>query len=197
MQLASVLVFGTTDVGVSGGCNSMSGTFTVENSKLVVPSLISTEMACDEPLMTFDSGSAAFLTASPSIVIAGDVMTLADDAITMTFREDVPVVDSPLEGTTWTVTGTIQGDATQSLDTEPATIVMNDGTAEVFAGCNSGSVSYTVEGATITWGDLALTRMACAEPATTGDGGHCHAHGHHRVRHRGHGSRRSSRAPTG
>lgn len=160
------LAFTDTEMSGSGGCNTMSGPYTIENSKLVAPNLAVTQIGCAEDLMAFDDTVAAFLSSSPGIVIASDVMTLQSSDITMTFREAAPVVDSPLEGTTWTVTGTVQGDATQSLDTDPATMVMNDGVADVFAGCNSGTVDYTIDGATITFGQLVLTRMACDEVAT-------------------------------
>jgi len=159
------LVFTDTDMSGSGVCNTMSGPYTVENSKLVAPNLAVTQIGCAEELMAFDDTVAGFLSSSPGIVVAADVMTLQSSDITMTFREAAPVVDSPLEGTTWTVTGTVQGDVTQSLDTESATMLLKDGTAEVFAGCNTGSAPYTIDGTDITFGNLALTRMACEDVA--------------------------------
>ncbi len=150
----------------SGGCNSGSGFYKVSNSKLVVDTMSSTQMACAEDLMQFDADIGEFLTSSPGIVIAGDVMTLQSADVTITLREAAPVADSPLEGTVWTVTGTVQGDATSSLQTDPATIRMEGGTAAVFAGCNTGSATYTIDGASITWGPLALTRKACGPDAT-------------------------------
>lgn len=159
------LAFTDTEMSGSGGCNTMSGPYTVENSKLVAPNLAVTQIACAEDLMAFDDTVAAFLSSSPGIVIASDVMTLQSSDITMTFREATPVVDSALEGTTWTVTGTVQGDVTQSLDTEPATMRLQDGTADVFAGCNTGSAPYTIDGTEITFDTLVLTRMACDDVA--------------------------------
>lgn len=154
----------------TGACNSGGGDYSVANSKLVVPQMAMTEKACDAALMSFDDTLMTFLTSSPGIVIVGNVMTLQNNDITLTWRESVPVVDSALEGTTWTVTGTVEGDDTQSLQTEPATIVLKSGTAEVFAGCNRGTVSYTVAGDVITWGSLALSKMACDEVATKLEG---------------------------
>jgi heat shock protein HslJ len=159
------LAFTDTEMSGSGVCNTMSGPFSVDNSKLVAPNLAVTQIGCAEELMAFDDTVAEFLSSSPGIVVVSDVMTLQTSDITMTFREALPVVDSALEGTTWTVTGTVQGDVTQSLDTEPATMVLNDGTAEVFAGCNTGSAPYTVDGTTIEFGQLVLTRMACEDVA--------------------------------
>jgi heat shock protein HslJ len=160
------LAFQDGAIAVSGGCNSMNGSYTVTNSKLVVEHMASTSKACDDALMQYDTDVTAFLTSSPGIVIAGDVMTLQNSDITMTLQQAPVVADSPLEGTTWTVTGTVQGDATQSLQTDPATLVMKDGTAEVFAGCNSGSAKYTIDGTSITWEPLVLTRKACGPEAT-------------------------------
>lgn len=159
------LAFTDAEMTGSGVCNTMTGPYEVANSKLVAATLAVTEIGCAEELMAFDDTVGDFLTSSPGIVIASDVLTLQSSEITMTFREAVPVVDSALEGTTWTVTGTVQGDVTQSLDTEPATMLLNEGTAEVFAGCNTGSAPYTVDGTTIEFGQLVLTRMACEDVA--------------------------------
>ena len=152
---------------VSGGCNTMNGGYEVVNAKLEVTELAMTAMACvDDALMAFDTAISQFLDASPSIVVAGDVMTLAHDTVTLTFREAAPVADSALEGTTWTVTGTVQGDGTSSLPTTPANLLLKDGTAELFAGCNSGSGSYSVDGDTITFGPMAMTKKLCGPAAT-------------------------------
>ena len=49
----------------------------------------------------------------------------------------------------------------------PTLVFAEDGTVEVFAGCNTGSTTATVAGTTLTFTPLTLTRMACGEPATT------------------------------
>ena len=162
------LAFEQAGLAVTGGCNTMSGGYSVVNAKLEVSEFAMTEMACaDDALMVFDTQVAEFLAGSPSIVVVGDVMTLAKDSITLTLRENAPIVDSALEGTTWTVTGTVQGDGTMSLDTEPATLLLTDGTAEVFAGCNTGSATYTIDAESITFGPLLLTRKACEGAAAS------------------------------
>jgi heat shock protein HslJ len=162
------LAFTADRANITAGCNTMNGRYAVENAKLVLSDFSTTEMACvDDALMPFERTIADFLAAEPGIVQAADVLTLADSAITLTFREDAPVVDSALEGITWTVTGTVQGDGTSSLDTAPATLLLQGGTAQVFAGCNVGSSTYTVDGDTITFGTLALTTKACDAAATS------------------------------
>jgi heat shock protein HslJ len=160
------MTFLATDLTISGGCNTMTGGWSVDANRLVTTELAQTQMACDAALMTFDDQIAQFVGAEPVITVTSDQMTLVKDEITLNFRESVGVDDVALEGTLWTVTGTLEGDATASLDTEPATITFDAGTAAVFAGCNTGSVTYTLADTTIEFGELVLTRMACAEPAT-------------------------------
>jgi heat shock protein HslJ len=157
--------FTETAIAVSGGCNEMNGVYVIENNRLVVDQLAQTERACDAPLMDVDREVAAFLMTKPAFVYAGNTVVLTSGEKALTMVEAVPVVDAPLEGTTWKVTGTFEGDATQSLDTEPATIVFDGGTAQVFAGCNNGSVTYELDGNRITFGALALTKKACDEAA--------------------------------
>ncbi len=163
--IAMKFVFGETTIAVSGACNDMNGLYAIENNRLSVDQLSQTEKACDAPLMDLDREVAAFLMKKPAFVYAGNTVVLTEGEKALTMVEAVPVVDMPLEGTKWKVTGTFEGDATQSLDTEPATIVFEGGTAQVFAGCNNGSVTYELDGNRITFGPLALTKMACDEPA--------------------------------
>lgn len=162
---ALVFSFASTAMMVKGACNDITGVYAIENNRLAVDQLVQTERACDAPLMDIDSEIAAFLMTKPAFVYAGNTVVLTEGEKALTMVEAVPVVDEPFEGTKWKVTGTFEGDATQSLDTEPATIVFEAGTAQVFAGCNNGSVTYELDGNRITFGALALTKMACDEPA--------------------------------
>lgn len=163
--VAMKFAFTDTAIAVSGACNEMSGVYAIVNNRLAVDQLVQTERACDMSLMDLDNAVAAFLMTEPAFVYAGNTVVLTEGEKALTMVEAVPVVDEPLEGTTWKVTGTFEGDATQSLDTEPATVVFEGGTAKVFAGCNNGTVTYELDGNRITFGALALTKMACDEPA--------------------------------
>jgi heat shock protein HslJ len=163
------ITFAFTDSQVSfdGGCNTHVGDFKVTDNRLVVTTLRQTERACEMPLMDLDRAVAGFVMTAPAFVYSGDTVTISHESQSITMQEANDIVDKPLEGTTWKVIGTFEGDATQSLQTDPATIVFNGGRAEVFAGCNSGTVTYTVEGTTITFSALALTKKACADAAMT------------------------------
>jgi heat shock protein HslJ len=163
------LSFDGDKIGANAGCNSMGGAYSVENGKLVIDGqMVSTQMFCDG-LMDQDQWYSTFLTSSPSITQDGSNLTLSDGTVTITYLDDeVGNPDKPLEGTTWNVTGTIANEAVSSAP-EGASIVLQDGTAQVNTGCNTGSATYEVaaDGTTVTFGALALTKMACTDPALT------------------------------
>ncbi|NJD20845.1 MAG: META domain-containing protein [Gemmatimonadetes bacterium] len=74
------------------------------------------------------------------------------------------VADVPLEGTDWTL---VELEGTPVADGVEATLRL-DGTdrrASGSSGCNAFFGPYRLEGARLTFGDLALTRKACAPPA--------------------------------
>ncbi|MGE5225854.1 MAG: META domain-containing protein [Planctomycetaceae bacterium] len=72
-----------------------------------------------------------------------------------------------LEGTTWVLTTTLGGMA----DTGPAKAQIDlrfeAGHASGSSGCNRYSGAYTLEGSSLSFGDLAATQMACPEPIMT------------------------------
>ena len=125
-----------------------------------------TQMACEEALMEQDAWISALISSGPTFTLDGDTLTITgSDAQVVTF---VAEADQPLEGVRWVVDGLL---ANQGISTVPigaeASITITDGTAAVEAGCNTGSAPVTITDTTITFGPLALTRMACGEPQTT------------------------------
>ena len=122
-----------------------------------------TEMACDEALMTQEQWFAEFLASSPTLTQDGDHVILAGTAITIDFLDrEIADPDRPLEGTDWTATTLITGDAASSVP-EGASLRFEAGSVAVATGCNSGSATYELseDGTTVTLGPIALTRMAC------------------------------------
>jgi heat shock protein HslJ len=165
-------------VSFSGGCNGHSGPATFDGDQLTVGPMMSTMMACDQPLMDQDSAVAAMLNAGVTVQLDGDNLALtgADGARIELLDRVVADPDRPLEGTTWVVNGVISDEAVSSGWGEAeATITIVDGQAQVNAGCNRGMATVTIsegtisEGTisegTITFGPLALTKMACEDEA--------------------------------
>ncbi len=160
-------------IGVSGGCNGMGGDVTFDGDAMTVGPMMSTAMACEQPLMDQDSAVQAFLTAGTTVSVDGDTLTLsgtfagADASITLLDRE-VADPDRPLADTAWTVTGVISSDAISSgWGSAVATLTIVDGTAQVNAGCNTGFATVTIDEAagTISFGPLALTKKLCDDDA--------------------------------
>jgi heat shock protein HslJ len=159
------LTFGST-LGASAGCNSMSGPFTIADGTLGVARMTTTEMACDAPLMDQDLWLARFLDGA-AISFDGTTLTLTADGTTLTLvDEQVANPDRPLEGTTWVVESLVRDQAVSNVPTGlAATLAFADGRVEAGTGCNRGGGSATVADGAITFGPLALTRMACPQPA--------------------------------
>jgi heat shock protein HslJ len=160
-------------ISVSGGCNGMGGDVTFEGDAMTVGPMMSTQMACDQPLMDQDSAVQAFLTAGTTVSVDGDTLVLtgtltgSEATITLLDRE-VADPDRPLADTAWTVTGVISSDAISSgWGSAVATLTIVDGQAQVNTGCNTGFATVTVDEAagTIAFGPLALTKMMCDDDA--------------------------------
>lgn len=159
------LTFADGTVGASAGCNQMGGAYQVVDGVLVVDSLATTEMACDEPLMAQDQAVADLLTGRPSIRLAGDTLTLTTTGATLSLLDrEVADPDRPIEGTTWIVESVIERDAVWAgWGDAVASIRIVDGRAQVMAGCNRGGASVEVGDGVLTFGPLGLTKMACPD----------------------------------
>lgn len=152
-------------LGISAGCNTMSGRYTLDGTRLSVTDLSMTEMGCDAPLMDQDSWVAG-LFAQPVQLSTGAAPTLisGDVVLALSDREQVSP-DRPLVGTTWSLDSIGSAGADGSVSSVPqdaeATLTLDaDGTfrAEWYCGAaitgtvvqSSGALSWTREGVTQT-----------------------------------------------
>ncbi|HEV8402894.1 MAG TPA: META domain-containing protein [Candidatus Limnocylindrales bacterium] len=158
------IMFENGSLTANAGCNAMGGTYTIEGGRLTTAPMMSTDMGCADPLMEQDRWLATLLGDS-AITIAGDTMTLDDGTIRATFLDrEVADPDRPIEGTHWVLDGIVTGDATSSVPTGvTSTLVITGGQAAIDTGCNMGSATVQVAADTLTFGPMALTRMACPE----------------------------------
>jgi heat shock protein HslJ len=126
--------------------------------------MASTMMACEEALMDQDTWLSEFLTSSPEIALDGGTLTLTGSDATISLEAKAA---TPLEGTTWVLTGTVATEAVSSLPADAdASLTITDGQAAIRTGCNSGSTSVEITDTTMTFGPVALTKMACPEELT-------------------------------
>ena len=158
------LGFEADTVGAQGGCNTQSGGYTITDGTLDVGVMAATMMACDDALMAQDTWLNGFLTSSPEIALDGDTLTLTGSDATISLEAKAA---TPLEGTTWALTGTVATEAVSSLPADAeASLTITDGQAAIQTGCNSGSASVEITDTTMTFGPVALTKMACPEDLT-------------------------------
>ena len=161
------LTFQDGSLSANAGCNIIGGSYEIEGGKLVFSGASMTEMACEEPRMAQDDWLVSFLGSEPSLTIDGDNLTLTDGEVTIALLDsEVAEPDKQLTGQTWTLSSLIQGDAVSSV---PAGVIATltfgeDGSVDVNAGCNSGGGTYTVDGESVTFGDIVTTKMACMGP---------------------------------
>ena len=160
------IAFNQGRIAIEAGCNTMGSQYRIENNVLSVGQLVSTEMACEPPLMAQDLWISNFIFNS-TVTLEGDTMTLSKDGVTLTLTDsELANPDRPLEGTTWNVEGLIDVDAISTVPAGvEASLVFADGQVEVAAGCNTGSGPADITDTTITFGAIATTRMACGEEA--------------------------------
>jgi heat shock protein HslJ len=158
------LSFSDGNVGVSAGCNSMSGTYDLVGGKLVVGQMMSTEIGCPSDLADQDKWLSDFLATKPTVELDGNdlMLTSADTEITFLDREQAEP-DQPLTGITWGLTTLIDGNAASSIPVGMNVTVLfdKDGTFTFTDGCNSGGGQYATNGDKITFSQVVTTDMAC------------------------------------
>ena len=159
------LGFEVDSIAATAGCNTLTGSFALDENALSVGTMGMTMMACDEALMDQDTWLSEFLTSLPFIALDDNTLRLSNDDVTITLldvSEANPTI--ALEGTTWVVTGTVANEAISTVPADSmATLTITDGTAAVNTGCNTGSGTVEVTDTTLTFGPIATTRMACPE----------------------------------
>jgi len=150
--------------GVEGsyGCNLFRGRATFEGDRVRFGGRESTKKACSEQVMEVESTVARTL---------GDGALTADvteDRLTLTTESGDTVrlsrtEDSPLYGTTWTVTTPALGKrAHLTFDKEKGTVAGS-------LGCNQVNADATVRDGHITLGVPGMTRMMCEDSLMDGE----------------------------
>lgn len=177
------LSFANGSISGTGGCNTFSGSGSVTDGELRISgSLASTEMACDPAVMRQDAWFIELLQGTPKVAIDGELLSIVG-AISSAVLIDRKAVepDLPLQGTRWTLTGIVTGDAASSVPQGvTATIIITGDQLAVDTGCNTGSQKVTVQpgdpivgedthvepgsAGRVSLGPLGLTKMGCTGP---------------------------------
>lgn len=159
--------FSTSNLAVQAGCNTMSGAFRLDDVRLVVESMSATEMGCDRPRMDQDAWLSAFLASSPTLLLTGNELTLASSGTTIVLLDRrIGDSDRPLAGTVWRVESLTTGQAAHGLPSDtPARLTFgSDGRVAIETGCNAGAAAYVVDGGSLRFTGIGLTKKACPGP---------------------------------
>jgi len=160
------LEFRDDELRAHAGCNHLFGEVTsTADGVLSVGQMGGTEMGCDPDLHAQDEWLVAFLTSEPAWSLDGDTLTLTGETDTLVLLDrEVADPDRPLEGTTWTVDGIIEGDAVSSVPQgAAATLTIADGRISGEAGCNSFSGPVEIRDGEIVITGLESTLKACED----------------------------------
>jgi heat shock protein HslJ len=153
----------------SGGCNRWSAPYELDGSALTIGDAAATMMACPGAAGEVE---AAFLGALPRVAtwVGGEEGAELLDGSGETVLELTEAEATAFTGTTWVATMLNNGrEGVESvLEGSEATAEFDDeGRVAGSSGCNRYTGPYTLDGETIQVGDLAGTRMACADPGLT------------------------------
>lgn len=157
-------------VGAHAGCNNLFGTARLDGGRLLVSDVGGTEMACEKALMAQDEWLTAFLSSEPEWLLDGNELTLTQGStqVRLVDRKHAEP-DKPLKGTRWVLDTLTEGEAASAMPSGVTAWLKlgKDGVATGNAGCNQfgggPDGNFTVEGTTIRFHDLAVTRMSCGE----------------------------------
>ena len=152
----------------SAGCNRYSAPYTVDGNKIKIGLAISTMMACPQPVMDQEQQYLAAIQQAATYNIQGTRLELrsADGALQASYAHQ-PTGVSALVGPTWLMTAYNNGKqaVVSGVEGSEVTAVFGaDGQLSGSAGCNRYNAPYTVDGAKITIGAPATTRMMCPQP---------------------------------
>lgn len=155
----------------STGCNSYGGGYEIAGDHLEIGPLAMTRRACPPPQSDVEQGFTAALAVAARYAIAGDTLDLLDTAGSVALRFEVAPVAS-LVGTRWIASMINNGrGAVSSLvaGTRVDAEFTGDGRVHGSGGCNRYSGSYALDGATLSFGEVASTMMLCLEPEGVGE----------------------------
>jgi heat shock protein HslJ/uncharacterized lipoprotein NlpE involved in copper resistance len=150
----------------SDGCNHFSGTWSVSGETFRLgDDLVSTEMACAEPVMQQASAFTAALMAASGVRRTADTLQLVDanGSALAQFAGHAPA----LAGSSWQVVALNNG--REAVESVPAGIELTitfgaDGRATGSAGCNRFTAAYRADGDALAIARPALTRRHCSAP---------------------------------
>ncbi len=151
-------------LGASAGCNSIGGSFALDGGVLRFREPRTTAMGCDPARHAQDEWLTAFLATGPVLALAGNELVLAAAGTEVRLVDEETISpDLPLVGPLWAVESVVTGDLAVGFGPHLVATLRfaEDGAVAIESGCNQGGASATIADATLTFGEIGLTRRAC------------------------------------
>jgi heat shock protein HslJ len=152
-------------VGGVAACNSYGGSYVADGEDVIIDDeLASTAMACGEAgVMESEQAFLSSLRGPLAYVRTGDVLSIEGSGAVMMFAMVTPVPRADLIDTRWVLDTLISGDTAQSVQGDPATLVLSGrGRITGSTGCRVLEGDYVIDGDTV----LFTTFSALGECAT-------------------------------
>jgi len=159
--------FDASRVSGFGGCNRYDALYRTGGRTLFITDPASTLMACVEPSMDFETAYLALLGQSRFYTARADTLTIfGPGGETLLVYDAAPA--NPLLGR-WVVDSyaNAPGSVVAVLPGTELDVVFGIGSVAGFAGCNQFSGTYGTNGNVVRIGQLATTRLACADDVMT------------------------------
>lgn len=154
-------------ISAGAGCNGTNGRYEIDGTTLRVTEGQSTLMGCDPAVEAQDSWFKQFISSGPTLVLAGDTLTLSKDSTVIVFKDrKVTDPDRPLAGPTWTVDTVFGngGTASSTVGPKPTVVFADDGTLTYDDSCAGGSASWKRTGDQITFSNREANPTAAPCP---------------------------------
>ena len=159
-------------VSGTGGCNQYTAPYQTTGSSIAVGDIASTLMLCEGAAGTQETAFLGVLRAATSWRVGDDGVLHLDGAgeivADAAAQAPTPVTSPAGSGSglvgAWDLAE--MGPTADFAHLQPTIEFAAEGTVSGFAGCNTFSGSYTTDGATLTFGPMATTKMACERPGS-------------------------------
>jgi len=146
---------------MTAGCNTMSGHYTLEGTRLSVPGLATTDMGCPAPRADQDHWLSV-LFAHPVTLVAGKDASITSGDVVLSLATQI-ATDVPLEGTHWVLDTVIDAGTASSLPAgvRAGYLQVNGSVVRISDGCNAGSATVTVSGRALRLGNVSMPTKPC------------------------------------
>jgi heat shock protein HslJ len=158
-------------VSGSAGCNTYGGSYELAGARLTLGPLAMTRKACPPPQSDVEQGLASALGSVAGCAVGAEALELLDADGAVLLRFEVAPVAS-LVGTRWIASMINNGRGAVSslvVGTRVDAEFGADGRVHGSGGCNRYSGSYALDGATLSFSEVASTMMLCLEPEGVGE----------------------------